>query len=118
MRYVPLQPTGGIVHHPADLLTRGITCDTLNSSEQWKHGPKWLSSPSKWPTWQQSNILHIKTTDEELEVVQEAITLVVTTPIGILNFIDISRFSILSKLLTVTAYILQFTHNCRQHSSS
>ena len=31
--------------NPTDLLTRGITYDTLNSSELWKHGPKWLFSP-------------------------------------------------------------------------
>lgn len=98
--------------NPADLLTRGITYDTLNSSEQWKHGPKWLSSPSQWPTWQQSDILHIQTTGEELEVVQDT-TILVTTSVGTVNFIDISRFNTLSKLLSVTAYVLRFTYNCR-----
>jgi len=103
-------------NNPADLLTRGNTYDTLNSSGQWKHGPKWLSSPSQWPLWWQSDILHIQTTDEELEVVQEA-TILVTTPVGTLNCIDISRFNSLSKLLSVTAYVLRFTYNCGHPST-
>ena len=102
--------------NPADLFTRGITY-VLNSSMQWKHGPKWLSSPTQWPTWQQSDVLHIQTTDEELKVVQETTTLV-TAPVGILGHIDISRFNSLSKLLSVTAYVLRFIHNCRQPISS
>ena len=84
--------------NPTDLLTRGITYDTL-------HGPKWFSSPSEWPTWQQSDILHIQATDEELEVVQTT-TILVTTPVDILNFINIWRFNTPSKLLSVTAYVL------------
>ena len=40
--------------NPADLLTRGVTFDQLNSSTQWRHGPTWLPSPSKWPTWPQA----------------------------------------------------------------
>ena len=96
--------------NPADLLTRGITYNALKPSKQWKHGPKWLSSPSQW---QQSDTLHIQITDEELGMVQKIATLV-TTPVGILSFIDISRFNSLSKLLSVTAYVLRFLHNSRQ----
>ena len=94
----------------ADLLTRDITYDALKSSMQWKHGQKWVSSPSQW---QQSDALHIQITDEELEMVQK-ITTLVTTLVGILSFIDISRFNSLSKLLSVTAYVLRFIHNSRQ----
>ena len=72
---------------------------------QWKHGPKLLSSPSQWPQWQQPDTLHIQITDEELEMVQK-ITTLVSTPVGILSFIDISLFIGLSKLLSVTAYVL------------
>ena len=45
--------------NPADLLTRGVTYEQLQSAIQWKHGPTWLISPSQWPTWQQSDILHM-----------------------------------------------------------
>ena len=37
--------------NPADLLTRGITFQQLNSSVQWRNGPTWLNSPYKWPVW-------------------------------------------------------------------
>ena len=43
--------------------------------------------------------------------------LLLLTSVGIGNFIDISRFNILAKLISVTAYVLRFTHNCRQPSS-
>ena len=58
-------------NNPADLLTRGLTYEQLQSSVQWKHGLLWLISPSQWPTWQQSGILHVNTEAVcELELVQ------------------------------------------------
>ena len=36
-------PTDG---NPADLGSRGSKCV---DSELWRHGPDWLSDPSKWP---------------------------------------------------------------------
>jgi len=93
------------VDNPADLLTRGITYKALYSSALWKYGPKWLSSLSQWPVWQQSDILHVQITDEELEVIQETTT-IITVPVDILSLIDISRFNSLSRLLSTTAYVL------------
>jgi len=82
-----------------------MTYEALHFSALWKNGPKWLSSQSQWPAWQQSDILHVQITDEELEVIQETTT-TITAPVGILNLIDISRFNSLSKLLSTTAYML------------
>jgi len=31
----------------------------LHSSVQWRHGPTWLTSQSKWPVWPQAEILLI-----------------------------------------------------------
>ena len=99
--------------NPADLLTRGVTFDALNSSMKWKHGPVWLSLPTQWPIWQQSAILHAQAAEEELEEEQEAPS-VNSKPLGIHTVIDITRFSSLSTLLSVTAYVLRFVHNCRK----
>ena len=86
--------------NPADLLTRGVTFNQLPSSVQWKHGPTWLISPSQWPTWQQSEVLHVQTeADNEIEVLD-------------------CKFSKLGKLIAVTAYLLQFIHNTGQPSIS
>ena len=100
--------------NPADLLTRGLTYNQLHSSVQWKHGPVWLISPSQWPTWQQSETLHINTEAAcELEIVQENVATEHSTT-GIHQLIDINTFSNLNKLLAVTAYVLRFIYNIRQ----
>ena len=44
-------------------------------------------------------------------------TILVAKSVGTLNLIDTSRFNSLSKPLSVTAYVLRFTYNCR-HSST
>ena len=104
--------------NPADLLTRGVTFDHLNSSFQWRHGPTWLVSPPQWPTWQQSEVLHVQTeADNEIEVIQEA------TPskpegTGLHKILAVTEFSRLGKLIAVTAYILRFIHNTRQPATS
>ena len=46
--------------NPADLLTRGINTTQLHSSALWTHGPHWLPFESHWPSWNPSQVLHIK----------------------------------------------------------
>ena len=104
-------------HNPADLLTRGISFDQFNSSTQWRHGPTWLSLPSKWPTWPHAEILIVQADADEEVGTPAAIT---TEPpsVGLHHLIDLTRFRKLSKLLSVTAYLYRFIHNTRQSSSS
>ena len=108
--------------NPADLLTRGITFQQLSSSIQWRHGPTWLNSPSKWPVWPYAELLLIQADYyEEVETPTVGPPLDETTEppnIGIQHLVDVTRFSKLSKLPSVTAYVCQFTHNTRQPSSS
>ena len=108
--------------NPADLLTRGMTFQQLSSSIQWRHGPTWLNSPSEWPVWPHAELLVIQADyNEEVETPPVAPPLDETTKppnIGIQHLVDVTRFSKLSKLLSVTAYVCQFTHNTRQPSSS
>ena len=91
----------------ADLLTRGISFDQFNSSTQWRHGPTWLYA----------EILIVQADADEEVGTPAAIT---TEPpsVGLHHLIDLTRFSKLSKLLSVTAYLYRFIHNTRQFSSS
>ena len=41
------------LENPVDLLTRGITTQSLLSSTLWQRGPEWLTTPDQWPTFQQ-----------------------------------------------------------------
>ena len=103
--------------NPADLLTRGITFDQLNASIQWRHGPTWLNAPSNWPIWPHTEILLIQAAaDEEADIPQVDTTESPST--GLHHLIDLTRFSKLSKLLSVTAYVYRFIYNTRQPSSS
>ena len=76
-----------------------------------------MSSPSKWPTWPHAEILIVQADADEKVDTLAAIT---TEPpsVGLHDLIDLTRFSKLSKLLSVTAYLYQFIHNTRQSSSS
>ena len=81
--------------NPADLLTRGITFDQFNSSTQWRHGPTWLSSTSKWPKWPHAEILLVQTeADEEVDI--PAVDTIEPPSIGLHHLIDLKRFSKLS----------------------
>ena len=108
--------------NPADLLTRGITFQQLSSSTQWRFGPTWLNLPSKRPVWPQVEVLLTRADyDEEVETLSVENSLAGTTEpssTGIQHLIDITRYSTLNKLLSVTAYMCRFTHNTRQPSSS
>ena len=101
--------------NPADLVTRGISLNSLIDSHLWKFGPPWLLEESQWPKWEHSEILHLQTTDVALEDSQRSDEASQHTGIG--QIIDIERYSDLSKLLRVSAYILRFIHNCKQHTS-
>ena len=104
--------------NPADLLTRGITFDQLCTSNQWNHGLTWLSTPSEWPTWHRLEVLHVQGVADELDTDHEAVNDTTIPPFGIQCIIDITRFSLLNKLLAVTAYMNRFIHNSRKYSAS
>jgi transposase InsO family protein len=101
--------------NPADLVTRGVTPDQLQSSAVWLHGPTWLCAESNWPMWESSTVLLLQNHDvypPEESVVKET---VIKIP-SISDFMDPTRHSTLSKLLRVTSYVLRFVHNLRNPS--
>ena len=98
----------------ADLLTRGISSTQLQSSTLWSHGPPWLLSQSNWPTWSPAIVIHVQTNDEEVEPTLPATDAPVTLKPGLGQIIDITRYSKLTKLLRVTAYVLRFITNIKR----
>ena len=99
------------------MLTRGITFDQFNSSTQQRHGPTWLSSPSEWPRWPHAEILLVQT-DADEEVDTPAADTIESSSVGLHHLMDLTRFSKLSKLLSVTVYVYQFISNVRHPNSS
>ncbi|XP_077547596.1 uncharacterized protein LOC144159783 [Haemaphysalis longicornis] len=81
--------------NPAGLLTRGISADLLKRSHLWWHGPDWLTDPDLWP-----------------EIIPEGGQLDAPEPV-----IDTERFSSLSKLLRVTAWVLRYVKNLKEEAN-
>ena len=114
--------------NPADLLTRGITATQLRTSSLWQHGPQWLPHVEQWPSWKPSKVLHLHLCDIAEDTDATANNTKTTTDgttqtdpaekqPGIHNLIDVSRFSTLSRLLTVTAYVLRFVKNLQNRTT-
>ena len=88
--------------NPADLLTRGLTCDNLISNGQWWNGPQWLSLPLEYqPVKQPNEDIPPEACEEERRVTR------VCTAVAVKPFIEMSRYSTWIKLIRVTAYVLK-----------
>ena len=53
--------------NPANLLTRGITYDQLQSSLMWLNRPPWLLSDNLWPKWKPTEALQLQVSLVEAE---------------------------------------------------
>ncbi|CAG2230658.1 unnamed protein product [Mytilus edulis] len=72
-------------------------------------GPSWISDENSWPTWTpqiKQETLLLTTTDDSEKTKPCALN-------GISKIIDLSRFSILKKLLRVTCYVFKFVNICK-----
>ena len=98
-------------------MTRGISAKQLKSSKLWLHGPSWLTYIEQWPTWSPSDVVHLQ--NIAIEDAQETNNRPPTNPAetcGIHAVFDVSRYSRLTKLLTVTVYVHRFGHNMKHPS--
>ena len=106
--------------NPADLLTRGMSSKDLRDSRLWWHGPSWLSEDSQfWPMWNFPEKEYKDTIEESKAVVFEMAGISreryeLLTPFGI----DELRYSSLTKLLNVTAYVQRFFDKIKKKQSS
>ena len=89
--------------NPADLITRGLNPQQLQTNELWWHGPSFLNEEeAEWPpqcTYNQTDVPERR--------IEKPLTLTVCTNDDICK-----RFSDLHKLQRVIAYILRFRNNC------
>jgi len=96
-------------------VTRGISSLQLKSSNLWKHGPIWLTSPSDWPTWQASQTLHLQALAVTVQEFTPSEEHQPTSTVGLHKIMNIADYSTLHKLTAVTAYILRFVQHLKGH---
>ncbi|XP_040072864.1 uncharacterized protein LOC120844915 [Ixodes scapularis] len=87
--------------NPADCLTRGLSASNLESNNLWWTGPSWLKKPSpEWPQAQpeRDDLDDMEDNDIKTNVLQ--VTTAVDDPV-----LDLQRYSELSRVLRVTAWI-------------
>ena len=90
--------------NPADLITRGMSSESLVQSTLWLHGPETLKPCDK--DFHQTNIIEeAKTQDASLAIKSDVPSDVV---------INIKNWSRLNKVVRVTAWILRFINNLKQ----
>ena len=97
--------------NPADLLTRGMTCQDLSTCELWWNGPSWLSLPVQLhPTHLNPQV------SEECEIERRAThscATLVSRPL-----LDMSRYGTWIKLKRVAAYVLKAAKLLKTRSRS
>ncbi|XP_036347149.1 uncharacterized protein LOC118756495 [Rhagoletis pomonella] len=95
--------------NPADCLTRGLTPKELKAHTLWWLGPTWLTGPiSNWP---HENLTFETCLEERKSYIASHVTTLAENSMEDPDFI--CKFSSLSRLVRVTAYILRFYYNLR-----
>ena len=86
--------------NPADLLTRGLSAQQLQTSQLWLHGPTWLPSKTQWPLWSPTKALLLQTGDATDTTASQnnPSQTVIPQKYGIQCIIDASCYSQLNKL--------------------
>jgi len=103
------------VMNPADLPSRGITALELVNSRLWWHGPAFLQLTSdKWPT-HESLTFDSSVSCEMIKDPPVVSHVLLTThdteqPSNLDKVMNIKRFSSLTKLLRVTAFVFRFVN--------
>lgn len=100
--------------NPADICSCGLFARDLVSSSLWWDGPSWLLSSSRGPS------SPIEVGDENLQQIKDAERNVVVVTAALTAQHDLSllyRYSDLTHLTRITAWILRFTKNCKPQSA-
>lgn len=93
--------------NPADCASRGISPEELIQHELWWNGPKWLTEPQeKWPKQPKLNL-----SDNDESSTEPCLNIHSTVLDAREYPYLITKYSTLSKLLRVTAYIIRFKNN-------
>ncbi|XP_055910735.1 uncharacterized protein LOC129945101 [Eupeodes corollae] len=96
------------IENPADLLTRGIKAETLQTSSLWAKGPAWLKSGEYLSSGDFITTLN--------DTAQSALLTQTSVDISkqLEPIICYKNFSTWKRLLRVTAYLLRFCGSCRK----
>lgn len=98
-RYVPTAV------NPADLCSRGVDPQNVKAADMWWHGPTFLKqNESLWPT---SNFKTVELPE------LKALPALVAESAPSVAFIDVTKYSTLTKLQRICTNVLRFIHNCR-----
>lgn len=107
-RYVPSQD------NPADLISRGVSAQVLESSSLWWKGPQGLGQNNNWWPAVVNHIADIP----EVRVIKPVLTVTKSPSDESSNeFNLLNQYSSWTKLIRVTAYIRRFFNNLRSGKS-
>ena len=109
--------------NPADLPSRGLSAKELSSSNAWWNGPSFLyRSENEWPeTSQSEQVNEEQILEEAVKNVPDVTHSLITTACGKFNLkvdkiIDIGRFSDVTKLIRVTAFVIKFINKLKNRT--
>lgn len=97
--------------NPADIISRGMNLEQLNSCLLWWNGPKWLKTKN-WPSRDKSVILDGSLLEEQ----RSTTTKIFHTRVNEENELFL-RFLSLLKLKQIIAYCSRFKENVLHHES-
>ena len=97
--------------NPADLLSRGLSYESLKSSTLWRNGPEWLKNQTKWPRNIVSGPAILVTSENENAIGNSQET--TQNPSNVLNIVDKNKYSTFRKVVHIVAYMQRFIRNCR-----
>ncbi|KRZ85378.1 hypothetical protein T08_12488 [Trichinella sp. T8] len=101
-----------VLHHPADIITRGTTLKKLKSNRLWWNGPKWLLNENQWPKerLQQKIMKEIQNIIEEERKMN---TIVLNVNVRTPPIFDFEKFRNFENMLRVMAYCIRFASICK-----
>ncbi|KRX37443.1 hypothetical protein T05_4064 [Trichinella murrelli] len=101
-----------VLHHPADIITRGTTLKKLKSNRLWWNGPKWLLNENQWPKERlQQKIM--KEVQNIIEEERKMNTIVLNVNVRTPPIFDFEKFRNFENMLRVMAYCIRFASICK-----
>ena len=102
------------IKNPADVATRGISCDEVKKDSLWFTGPDFLyKQESCWPSLLSPKDFELNNHEEVIKEakVTSTVNLTAIKTVIDLSDVDASRYSNFDKLLRITAYVMRFKNN-------